>query len=339
MKLAALKNALRIASKLRCVMRAMAGNILARQFGFSLNPPESVQIEISTRCNLSCFMCPRETLGYKKRIIPDMTMEQFDHIIEQLPMRTSNLFLHGLCEPTLHKDILKMVSAAASKSRVILVTNGQLLNDRLMRDLFSASLSGMIISMDSPYKEMYENIRPGADYEKLMENIRLIPEVKRSFPNASFKINMTVSEENFDSINDMIDLCADWNIDELVLLGMHTHCLKKRSELIPNYAERILSIEKYAKAKNVFLSKSTLEYQPGARDKRCDMPWILFYINCDGAVNPCCVHESKSIPIMGNIFSENFNAIWNGRRMRAFRKALLTSKAPEICRNCDYFYK
>jgi MoaA/NifB/PqqE/SkfB family radical SAM enzyme len=281
-------------------------------------------------------------LGFKKRDIPDMTVSQFKTIIDKLPKGLRTIFVHGLGESLLHKNIVELISIASHKASVTLTTNGMLLAERLVCDLFNKGLSKIILSIDSPYKEEYENIRRGASYEKILENIKLIPRIiNAKFPGKGVSINMVVSEDNFDSIRGMIDLCNETGVGHLILQGVHTNTLEKRADRIAGYKEKMKAIQEYAETKKLNLSVSSLDYQNTQRRTICNMPWNILYINCDGTARPCCVHESESEKdiIVGNILAEPFGAIWNGPKMRSFRKALLSKEKPVICKSCDQLYQ
>jgi MoaA/NifB/PqqE/SkfB family radical SAM enzyme len=72
----------------------------SRHFGM----PVSVQIEITTKCNLSCPFCLRVT--DPARIIDvDMSLNLYKSIINQIKGRTCGVNLVGLGEPLLHPEI------------------------------------------------------------------------------------------------------------------------------------------------------------------------------------------------------------------------------------------
>jgi len=309
-------------------------------FGYAFWLPSKVQIETTVRCNLSCFMCPRETLGFKERIIPDMNLEKFTSIIDKLHKGIGNIFVHGLGEPLLNMEIVKMIVIASRKAPVSLITNGILLNSGLTYNLFHAGLSNITISMDSPYKEVYENIRRGANYDKLVENIAMVNRIiKGNFISAKLIIIMTVSEKNFDSLIDMINLCIKLGVDSLIIKAMHTNCLKKMSEYILGYPEKIKKIKEYSENKKMPLNIINLDYINNKRDKLCRMPWYMIYINCDGITGPCCTHVVRRPEQICNIFKVDFLEAWNGTKIRIFRKSLGSKNKPEMCRNCDYLYQ
>jgi len=69
----------------------------------------------------------------------------------------------------------------------------------------------------------------------------------------------------------------------------------------------------------------------------CDRPYRMPFINVNGDMNPCCIHETeyKRRFIVGNIYKDSFEDIWNGKKMNKFRNKLKEGKVPAMCKNCN----
>ena len=61
------------------------------------------------------------------------------------------------------------------------------------------------------------------------------------------------------------------------------------------------------------------------------------FINVNGDMNPCCIHETeyKRRFIVGNIYKDSFEDIWNGKKMNKFRNKLKEGKVPAMCKDCN----
>lgn len=80
------------------------------------------QIEITTKCNMKCFYCCIEDMGYK-----DMEFEIFKSIVDKYYLKTK-FRLQGIGEPTLHKHFLELIDYIHSKNlghEVDFITNGK----------------------------------------------------------------------------------------------------------------------------------------------------------------------------------------------------------------------
>ncbi len=305
------------------------------------NLPQHVQIEITRRCNLSCIMCPRETLDYKNNYCEDMSLSRFKIVIDKLPQGIDMISVHGLGEPLLHTDIISILDYASKKAPVLLVTNGTLLNEDMLKNILLTGITWFTISMDSPYKNDYEKIRRGANFDKLIYNIKLIAKGHvYSMKKIQFTIQMTVSDKNFDSLIDMITLCYELGIPNLNLLGIHTNTNEKIADFIDNYDNKIDLIKKYALDKDINL---TINSMGGVTFSKqiCRRPYKTLFVNCNGLAEPCCIHETPANlrTTIGNMFDSSFDEIWNGERMLSFREALENEKKPRMCTQCDHLFQ
>lgn len=122
--------------------------------------PEKLSVEITTRCNLHCEICPKQSPNYKQ---PEMDME-FEVFAQLIPLFPSikSLILNGIGEPLLHPELEKFISLAKENmpegSKIGFQTNGVLLSDRKLDALLKAGLNRICISIDSliPVKGLHE---------------------------------------------------------------------------------------------------------------------------------------------------------------------------------------
>lgn len=84
--------------------------------------------------------------------------------------------------------------------------------------------------------------------------------------------------------------------------------------------------------KNLFLPAKKIK-------KVCPFLFYSLVIKCSGDVVACCVDWNKGTKI-GNVKNESLSEIWNGQRLREFRKMHLEGRKAEnkSCRNCTYLY-
>jgi len=141
--------------------------------GLSLRTPhlKKIYIEPTNRCNLECRTCIRnvwdEPLG-------KMSEEVFDRVIEDLHTFSPppTVSFGGFGEPLFHPNIIGMVTQAKSLgASVELITNGTLLKADLSRELITAGLDRLWISLDGATPESYADVRLGAELPQVVENI------------------------------------------------------------------------------------------------------------------------------------------------------------------------
>ncbi len=105
-------------------------------------------IEPTSHCNFNCKMCFRGT--WFNETPCDMPLLVFESILANLPDSVETVFFGGMGEPFFHKDILQMLRLSKSKGlNVEILTNGSLLTEALITELFQMRLNKLWISIDS----------------------------------------------------------------------------------------------------------------------------------------------------------------------------------------------
>src|SRR3989344_3238585 len=143
------------------------------RYTFNIIPksPYALMIEINNTCNLRCSMCWTKNAKRKKGL---MRMSLYRKIISQAAeCGVKHVSLHTVGEPLLHKDLIEMIKLAKSKGLFVLVsTNGQLLNEELSRKLIDSGLDILRLSLEGYSKELYEKIRVGGSFERIVSNVK-----------------------------------------------------------------------------------------------------------------------------------------------------------------------
>lgn len=101
-------------------------------------------LEITTKCNKNCYMCPRQNFKRKNQL---MTWETFNKLCEWLP-KECDIFFAGYGEPLLHPDCVKFVNRfALRENETSVMTNGRLLSKDKINELFDNGLDRLQISI------------------------------------------------------------------------------------------------------------------------------------------------------------------------------------------------
>lgn len=130
--------------------------------------PSVVEVSESGTCNRRCAFCPRSDPGFPdiKAFVEVDLIEKLSSQLAEAGFRGIFLF-SGFVEPLLDRRIYDLVGRVRKnlpQSRIELVTNGDVLNERRLRKLFGAGLDTLLISVyDGPehaerFQTMCENI-------------------------------------------------------------------------------------------------------------------------------------------------------------------------------------
>ncbi len=134
----------------------------------------ALTVELTSRCNLSCTICPRHASGGSDG--EDLDLETFCKIIDATPhLRVLMPYQWG--EPLLSPILFDAIAYAAARGvRVMVTTNGTLLDRRKARALIDAGCERLTFSFDGSV-ETQQMIR-GFAGEEIIEKVRLFKEVR-----------------------------------------------------------------------------------------------------------------------------------------------------------------
>ena len=130
-------------------------SIVNENIAFYKNIPLPTWIELSLIdvCNRSCSFCPKSD----EKVAPDTYNQMNRVLIDKLVLDLLNIKYRGsvaLCgygEPLLHKDLNYIVKKLSQVSSVEIVTNGDVLNSKVLQSLYDSKAARVLISMyDGP---------------------------------------------------------------------------------------------------------------------------------------------------------------------------------------------
>lgn len=182
------------------------------RYQFNVYPREKITsefpivlcIEPTSKCNLRCTMCFQsdQSFSENKDLQGNMSLELFKQIIDEAKKyNLSSIVLASRGEPMMNPDIFKMIKYAKQNGilDVKMNTNATLMNERKIRLLLESGLDNLVFSVDSPYKEEFESIRRGANFDKIVKNIKKFNEIRMSeYPNSKIRtrISMVLVDNN-----------------------------------------------------------------------------------------------------------------------------------------------
>ncbi len=321
-------------------MRKIA-NLTSQLAGFqrAWQGPTSANIEVTNLCNIDCIMCRRTGWG-KGRDVGNMKLQQFAHVLEEIPTLRSGT-LTGIGEPLINKDLLPMLRASKERGvDVTFVTNGTLLDRQgsnvllEMRELASQ----IIVSLDSPNAEEFEKIRVRANYGQVINGIRSLTGAENGGSGlAPIRVNMVVMDSTIGRMTEMVELCADLEVDIVTF----TPIMEYRPDVDLWRDQHVKAGLKFVEEKasaseagvklGVAVSFDGPDPSRYVRFKGCSAPWTSIAITFDGYVCPCCMLNDSDEIHFGNIFAEPFSEIWNGSGYREFRSKFGPGKVPCEC--------
>ncbi|MBE7557810.1 radical SAM protein [bacterium] len=312
--------------------------------------PRYLGVTITGDCNIKCIYCERQR-GHNVRdyYFPTDLYEQMEPHFHAAQRVT----LLGLGEPFMHKDFERMVRMAkAAGAECITTTNATMLNDRYRRMLVEIGLDYLGVSVDSPDPATFELMRAGAKYERIMEYIRALRDLKRELGVDRPRIGlcMTVSRDNVWHIPNMVRLAAelgavDLHLQNVVLYRKEDAAMSVlgtwRMDWMVSRARKLaadLGIGLYYVPRDPYTPEFAPETKMSAPEKpgrACREAWTQFLVYDNGDVHPCCFTEET----FGNLRQQSLEAIHFGEKATDFRRRIWEGKLPAACVDCGYLIR
>lgn len=321
--------------------------------------PTFLQLEPVGQCNLRCRMCPVQFRrdGPPHGPLAFMPFDDFTRIVSSYPaLRT--LHLQGLGEPTMHPRFFDMV-AWASERGIAVSTNSNLAlwSERRARQCVDSGLAELHVSLDAATPAIYEHIRVGAHFSKVLRNLRRVMAARAAAKSAlRVRIVAVLMRENLRDLPALVRLAADEGVGALFVQQL---CHDFEESTLPAHyrpmrlfvdRERLVSRdaalveEVFAQTRAEAARRSVDLRLPRRADDaaprsipRCDWPWRGSYVSYRGDAMPCCMVGTPDRASFGNVLDQGVAAVWHNAGYRAFREGLATEHPPAVCRSCALY--
>jgi MoaA/NifB/PqqE/SkfB family radical SAM enzyme len=307
--------------------------------------PHTLQLEITSACNLKCTMCVNHAPSNPKlwSLAGHMDGSLWDKVRPVLP-DAEVLFLLGDGEVFTHPKFLSYVEEADGLGvKTVFSTNGHFLGPEVIERLAALRhLFRMTLSIDSPDAEVYQRIR-GGQLAPVMQGLRELG--RRPALADHICVNAVVMKSTLPSLQQFPRLLAEMGLKNLTLRGLFNYDFQM-SEECPDYNDNDLRMLRNIKSdceaygihlsllpplpvELVQVSADTLHADlrrespltqvelPGPMSKQCFDPWERAVITRDGCVYPCEVFGLAS-GALGNLKSQSFEQVWGVSRSGIF---------------------
>lgn len=329
------------------------GGILADPF-FKKFPqlapfPWNIEIEITTRCHLRCIICEHTYFPPEERNW-DLKFADFKMIIDQFPYL-------AWCNPTgegsafLNPDYIKMLKYLAKKGVVIdLVDSFDRLDKKTIRELVEIPVHRIWLSMDGIDKKTYESIKVGADFDRVIENVKYFVNYRNKVksPIPELCVRFVVTKTNYRQMPDFVGLVYSLDPDVFVLeftrLMEYPEIMNLTTDVPPEIIEET---KKRAKKCNIQLHINTNvpHHERALPPISSCVYWSDPYIMKDGYVISCCAslmsnkRQQLRKLAFGNVFKQPLKEIWNSEKYKNFRVQVVhdSGPIPPQCVGCRFY--
>lgn len=307
--------------------------------------PRRLTVTLSNRCNLFCIMC---LTRYVRWEIPGRVLEEIYALfpyLEKVMWQGGEVFALDFFE-----DIL-LRGFQSPNLRHSIVTNAQLISEKMATELVQNNVE-LTVSVDGVTPEVYEYIRRGASFERLLQNLNLISRLRQKYrANMVMNLNVAIMKSNYQQLEGFVDFAKRYGFDFICIMPIHIH-LKTEEDIFTNRDNEALAfiseasqkIEEKAKRYGIRLENRLPRLDEERQSKSinnnlneignnkllCHIPWQQLLVDYDGTVRPDCLCkiEHSAGSLSGNI---TLSEIWNNEVMLDYRKRIAGHTCHDFC--------
>jgi len=262
---------------------------------------KKIYIEITNRCNLNCSFCSNK---YKKN--KEMSIKEFEIVINKIKDYTNYIYLHVLGEPLIHSHFKQILNICKKHNiKVNITTNGVYLKDRI-NDILDSNIVRQI-------------------------NISLHSENNKN----------NYLEDILDSVGNIKNIIINyrfWTLNNKKLTNKMQDYLKK----ICQYYNKDINTINNIINDNTFISKEDKFVWPDINNSYYNEEGYCLGLKnqlgilSDGTVIICCL-DSNGLSNLGNIFKNDLYDILNNEKSNNIINNFRNRKAYlEICKRCSF---
>jgi len=263
-----------------------------------------VGLELTSKCNLRCGMCPLPVL---RRPYEDMAwplVERSEREIHGLGLKLK--WLHEMGEPLLYSrldDAIRLFPEASVS------TNGLVLTEEVGAKLLASPLKRLRICVDSINRDVYPQLRTGGDFDRLVELTRSFLDQAKGHPLRieiqKMRSRLTL-DETLDDFRKLFDLKRYKN----------ARVIEKTCEALDVNEETDLHGKFYGCVQGAFFT------------------WIVIF--ADGRVTHCC-YDAHGEQILGDLKTQTLAEIVESDRFATMQAAFERRDFTELPRCAECF--
>ncbi len=154
--------------------------------------PAKLFVETTTRCNLGCFMCVKQS-GECGIAEGDLAPELFQRLEPAFP-HLEALILNGIGEPLLNPRLEEFIGQARARMPetgwIGFQSNGLLLDEARARRLAEAGLDRICLSIDAVSPEMFREVREGGEITAVERALAALDKAKRATARPGLRVGV-----------------------------------------------------------------------------------------------------------------------------------------------------
>lgn len=304
--------------------------------------PTTLMLELTNRCNLHCVTCPRE-YGYGKNMdMGNMSVQLALKVLDEALPYLQSLGLTGMGETLFAPHLIEVAQYVKKRkpSVVIFISTNANIPDFIDKVTPVLDYIDTIQVSTDGVGETYENIRHGASFDILRDNIvALVPLAKKARVDVMF--NMVITKINYTSMPEIIRFASEMGVEYVNFTYFN---LASVTDLTTSYYDffhtkeykDVLDLTRREVLRNKDVEVTGLDFPGNPGIRKCPLMWNQFQINHNGEVPPCCAKPFPKEYSFGNVSGRTLKDVLNSEDAKRFRNHWVEGNPHPFCHKCHF---
>jgi len=259
-----------------------------------------------------------------------MSYEEFVKIVDKLGPGTNHVMLYYMGEPFLNKEVYRMIRYARDKGLFVMTcTNGDMVDPE---SLYESGINLVSFQIGGITQKTHGIYRVNSCISRVMDNVSKYLEIirlrSRKPKEHQVELGFIVMRHNESEIEEFLRIAKGMGADRTNLISPCVRTPQQGQNYLPESDAFWIYDRKKFEHEGFLVPRRLLP--------KNTCPWLYYSITIqvDGSVVPCC-RDPHGQYTLGNLLEESLQEIWNGTKLKEFRKAVLSNQASvDICQLC-----
>jgi radical SAM protein with 4Fe4S-binding SPASM domain len=288
-----------------------------------------VYYAITDGCNLRCPYCYASSL---KRLPGELSTTESLNLVSQVAKMGAQQIVFTGGEPTLRKDLFKIVEHAISLGLTAnIITNGTLIKDISIAKKFAELFNMVTVSLDGSTAELHDRTRGAGAFAstyralKLLNSAGVVPQ-----------INHIVTSNNVEELERFATFMKGLEIGDIRLMSHNNLGRGAEDEFEFGWKDhmRVQEISWMSSASDKLNPDVPKLFNSCSVQGNCGMGGNEIYVDSIGNVYPCKLVTDKT-HLAGNIRKQTLEEIFDHPKLRSMRNStVFGGEYHEDCQKC-----
>lgn len=301
--------------------------------------PALLQVEVNTRCNLRCGICPC-TAAAGTRPARNLSLADYRRVVERSFLPPYLAIFSGFSETLLHPQLHRLVEFEKRRGCTVMVaTNGTTLDERRIHRLLDAGIDQFVVSFDTARPGVYEAIRSGASFDRVLGNVlRLRDAIGRRSGATSIVVNSVVTRTTAPHLEELLGFLHRHGLRHVALIKVMRFPATQRGfprrEFLSWADYNALPFDRLARRARKLGLRMMRSDDAVLRTRGCHCPTGAYYLSAELDLTVCPFLSFRPRWVFGNLRRETIEEISGKTAFEAFRARFAARRWPSVCEEC-----